>query len=1471
MLIDRGILTRSLRRRKTQRRHTICRKSVRSFGRAISSPEVLEERIMLSGISVGDRVWFDWNNDGTQNPNEAGPSGVAVELYDSQSQLVTTTNTGTDGFYSFNSAQIVGGQYSIRVIPPQGMGFTRPDVGSDDALDSDVEPSTARSPLFQISDGQTRTDIDVGLVAGTLPDTPNVVTPPPRTNDPTPQVNWDIANRAATYEVLVYNRDSGQLLFHQNDLINPMFTIPAPLDVPGSYQAFVRSIDSHGFSGNWSAPQNFSTVNDGKLDRPQFLAPVGETSDSTPELRWNEIEGRASYELMLFDKSRGQLVVQVDRLTAASFTPSSPLVDSQYQAFVKAISGNGPDSDWSLPHEFSVNTGTQTPDLPFLTGPRGRIDDNTPTISWDVANGADSYELLVYNVQIGQQVVHETQIVPTSFTIENPLVNARYQVFLRSSNNAGSSSWTSPMEFEVFVTGAFPEIPLLNLPNRVTDDSTPTIVWTNDGKTEQFELLVYNLNLGQPAIHEKGITLSEFTTTQQLADAPYQAFVRGSNSVGTSNWSDALFFNVQTGSPPPVPPVFIGPTGRIDDNTPSMTWTTEANTDTYELLVYNLNLGQEAIHETLLQDATFTQPTALPDASYQGFVRGFNQTGQSPWSVPVVFEIKTTDDPPPAPTITSPSGITDDSTPTVTWTDVATAETYELLVYNIDKGQQVVHETGLSVATYDFTATLKDATYQAFVRGQNSGGPGAWSSPGNFDFRSGTSGQTDANGVVKLNLLGKQLSFELVHGTTEVPLANLGVGLALDPEVPGLGVLTVVDPTGQLPTQTIVLQGSGENTNGLSALNEKVVVEGTVKGVLKSFVTAQLPKPVEAIVGEVEKVSDAAGLALKYVNLQFGLPALPSDQRENLTPEEAVSKINQDLKDKLATHVLVLTATGGADFPAAAYGSVIDVLNWGADRFTVSVADDIPSAGIVKVTRKTPFGTFITYEVGSLPSNLPPWGVANFTADGKDERGLPLPPGTSLELVSKGALGLSYDVVFQSNGQASVAVPIGRYDATVRLFGQEPKNVTIDVPANGSNWNFTFQPPAGVTVTPTAGLTTFEDQAQPAARFTVKLNSPPTADVVILFVSSDTSEGTILSPNVRFTSQNWNQEQEVLIKGVDDGDLDQNQAYTIFTSGAISDDPRYQGLGVPDVTLTNVDNEEPLTPPGNVTGTWRGTSRQCNSLGCQNFNTTIIVKTHFPQFSTVITGTIFSGSGSRTFFGTVSQDTNRLVINVDTAGSFFFRWQMTGTVTASRMKGDINILDRSGGRTTGTFNLTKTSGLEVFDRPNVAPASVAKLTADSLLPVFDAAKQQWRDAGLDRAQQQILQNIEFGVANLPGTLVGRANGESISLDEDAAGLGWFVDSTPFINEEFDFSSISSTFVATAYSPAENRIDLLTVVMHEIGHVLGYDHTERPSDLMAARLELGVRKLPNYSDIDRIFQPKLIEGLFRDLNVADFND
>lgn len=69
-----------------------------------------------AAFSVGNRVWFDTDNDGlmdTAGTAEVGVDGVTVELVDSGSAVAQTTTTSGGGYYRFDN--VTAGSYTVRI------------------------------------------------------------------------------------------------------------------------------------------------------------------------------------------------------------------------------------------------------------------------------------------------------------------------------------------------------------------------------------------------------------------------------------------------------------------------------------------------------------------------------------------------------------------------------------------------------------------------------------------------------------------------------------------------------------------------------------------------------------------------------------------------------------------------------------------------------------------------------------------------------------------------------------------------------------------------------------------------------------------------------------------------------------------------------------------------------------------------------------------------------------------------------------------------------------------------------------------------------------------------------------------------------------------------------------------------------------------------------------------------------------
>ena len=146
-----------------------------------------------------------------------------------------------------------------------------------------------------------------------------------------------------------------------------------------------------------------------------------------------------------------------------------------------------------------------------------------------------------------------------------------------------------------------------------------------------------------------------------------------------------------------------------------------------------------------------------------------------------------------------------------------------------------------------------------------------------------------------------------------------------------------------------------------------------------------------------------------------------------------------------------------------------------------------------------------------------------------------------------------------------------------------------------------------------------------------------------------------------------------------------------------------------------------------------------------------------------------------------------------------------------------------------------------------ASANVSALTQADLRPIVSAAIARWTNAGVDAAAVAKLTQAQFVISDLPGSYLGEAEGNLIYIDGNAAGYGWFVDPTPATDTEFT-ASTSAAQLRAVDPRAIDKIDLLTVVEHELGHVLGLsDLTSSASDLMSRTLSVGVRRSATEAD------------------------
>ena len=148
-----------------------------------------------------------------------------------------------------------------------------------------------------------------------------------------------------------------------------------------------------------------------------------------------------------------------------------------------------------------------------------------------------------------------------------------------------------------------------------------------------------------------------------------------------------------------------------------------------------------------------------------------------------------------------------------------------------------------------------------------------------------------------------------------------------------------------------------------------------------------------------------------------------------------------------------------------------------------------------------------------------------------------------------------------------------------------------------------------------------------------------------------------------------------------------------------------------------------------------------------------------------------------------------------------------------------------------------------IDLTPIGTPETAILDQAALDAVVEAAIQRWIDAGATAEQVAAMRAVRFDVADLAGINLGSAQGGAIHIDSDGAGFGWFIDKTPGDDAEFSGSGTARSGISGA---AATRIDLLTVVLHELGHAIGLDDTYaagQSANLLYGYITPGERRLP----------------------------
>jgi uncharacterized repeat protein (TIGR01451 family) len=229
-----------------------------------------------------------------------------------------------------------------------------------------------------------------------------------------------------------------------------------------------------------------------------------------------------------------------------------------------------------------------------------------------------------------------------------------------------------------------------------------------------------------------------------------------------------------------------------------------------------------------------------------------------------------------------------------------------------------------------------------------------------------------------------------------------------------------------------------------------------------------------------------------------------------------------------------------------------------------------------------------------------------------------------------------------------------------------------------------------------------------------------------------------------------------------------------------------------------------------------------NNAGPANAANVVVTDT-LPGSVTFVSASVSQGSWSRSG-STVTFNLGSLASGMSASATIVVTPTVAGKITNIASVTASQTDPKSNNNTASvSTNVQTPKKLQVHPVDHSASTEQTGLTPQQLQPVIGESVARWQAAGLASQRLAALGAIEVVVADLPDTALGFAAPGAVWIDRDAAGYGWFIDATP----------------AAAGPVPAGHVDLLSVVTHELGHVLGFEH-DVWGDVMDARLLPGER-------------------------------
>jgi hypothetical protein len=455
-----------------------------------------------------------------------------------------------------------------------------------------------------------------------------------------PTLTWSAVTGAITYRVQVSTASDFSTGIVADD--STLTTASKALtSLQNSTQYFWRvNAKNAGGTSAWSTASSFTTIV-AAPGTPVLSAPANNATGIvvSPTVTWSAVTGAVTYRAQVStasDFSTG-IVADDSTLTAASKAVGTLSNGTKYYWRVNAKNAGGT-SAWAGTWNFT--TIIAAPSAPAPSSPTNAATGVAilPTLSWNAASGATSYQVQVSTASnFATTVFDQSGITVTSQAVTPALSNnTPYYWRVNATNAGGTSAWSGTWSFTTIV--AAPSAPALASPaNAATGVAIlPTLSWSAASGATSYQVQVSTAsNFATTVFDQSGITVTSQAVTPALSNnTPYYWRVNATNAGGTSAWSGAWSFTTVVAAPSA--PTLSSPANgstRVAI-TPTMSWNASTGAASYELQIAADNTFVTPIFD--LSGITATSKAVSPALSngttYYWRVNATNAGGSSAWS-----------------------------------------------------------------------------------------------------------------------------------------------------------------------------------------------------------------------------------------------------------------------------------------------------------------------------------------------------------------------------------------------------------------------------------------------------------------------------------------------------------------------------------------------------------------------------------------------------------------------------------------------------------------------------------------------------------------------------------------------------------------------------------------------------------------------------------------------------------------------